>query len=132
MTPLVIGVGVLALSAALAFALWLWWASGHGRHRKPRQAAPVLLVAHEVPDGGPGETECVVLSAPPAPSALPSREGQEEAGGADPDTVALLLAADSADFAHCPAEGRRTPHFLHRDGTRTCCRCETTTAGDQT
>jgi hypothetical protein len=116
-----IGTGVLALSlAVLAALVWCWWLAGHGRHRRPRHA-PDLLAS----------TEAVSVQAPPAPSVLPLREGVEEAGGADPDTVALP-GFDRADFDHCPAEGRRTPHFLHSDGSRTCCRCETTTAGDQT
>lgn len=35
--------------------------------------------------------------------------------------------ADVADYAHCPAEGRRTPHALRSDGSRRCwsCRHET-------
>jgi hypothetical protein len=123
-----IGAGVILLAlAVLAAGAW-WLLTGHGRHRKPRHTpAPALLAAGDGPDG----TGPVVLDVPPAPSALPDEEGQAEAGGTDPDTV-WLKTADRADYDHCPAEGRRTPHFLHRDGSRTCCLCETTTAGEQT
>lgn len=116
MTRLVIGGGVLALSLAALAALVWWWLAGHGRHRAPRR---------------PGARLALPPGVPPVPSVLPAREGVEDGGGTDAKTVALL-AVDRADFDHCPAEGRRTPHFLHSDGSRTCCRCETTTAGDQT
>lgn len=134
MTRLVIGGGVLALSlAALAALVWWWWLAGHGRHRAPRRPGPLLALPPGVPaEDGPYGTETVLPVAPPAPSVLPAREGVEDGGGADAETLALLVDADRADFAHCPAEGRRTPHFLHGDGARTCCRCETRTAGDQT
>jgi hypothetical protein len=95
--------GGLFLAAAMAYLVWLLWPWGTGgRHRRPRASAALQLLT------GPDPAE------------------------ADPDTMALLLDADTAGFAHCPAEGRTTPHHLHGDGSRTCCRCETTTAGDQT
>lgn len=116
MTRIVIGSGVLTASVAFAVtAVWLWWLKGTGRHR----------AAHRTAVSSPAPA---VLQSPPAPAAGPGLDDQAEA---DTDTVALLLDADTADFAHCPAEGRTTPHFLHSNGTRTCARCETTTAGDQ-
>lgn len=106
MTRLVLGTSLVALSlAALVFLVW-WWLAGTGRHRAPRQT-----------EGGAGVLEGAPAVPPP--------------GRADPDTLAFQ-AADRADFAHCPAERRRTPHFLHNDGSRTCAQCETTTAGDET
>lgn len=124
MTRIVIGASVVAVSLTLlAAVVWFWWLAGHGRHRAPRQPATA--------EGGELLTAPALQAVPPAPPAPPSRQDLEEAGG-DADTVALLLDADRADFADCPAEGRTTPHFLHRDGSRTCARCETTTAGDQT
>ncbi|WP_413808185.1 hypothetical protein [Streptomyces sp. OE57] len=137
MTRVVIGSSVLAVClAVLVAAVWLLWLSGHGRHRRPRRApapARALLVTTSAPEL-PHGTEAALVQTTPEPSVLPLQpevEDQEEAGGPDSDTV-YLLAADRADFAHCPAEGRRTPHFLHSDGSRTCCECETETAGDQT
>ncbi|AIV35553.1 hypothetical protein [Streptomyces sp. CCM_MD2014] len=118
MTPTVFGAAVLAASVSGAISLLWWWLGGQGRHR--RQARAVLLAPRAAAS----------VDVPPASAVLPL--DQEDGGGeADPETVALL-AVDTADFAHCPSEGRRTPHFLHRDGSRTCCRCETKTAGDQT
>ena len=137
MIRIVIGCALLAASlAVLAAAAWVLWRAGGGRHRKPRRIPAVtLLAAPTVPDGVPYGTEAVLVEVPPAPSVLPLRpeaEDREEDGRADPDTVALLADLDRADFAHCLAEGRRTAHFFHSDGTRTCCSCEPTTAGDQT
>ncbi|MEV5048202.1 hypothetical protein AB0N20_27295 [Streptomyces griseoincarnatus] len=134
MTRIVIGASVVAVSLALlAAVVWFWWLAGHGRHRAPRRPATAegrdLLVTTAAPDLTGSAPALPAF--PPVPSVLPSREDLEEAGR-DADTVALLLDADRADFAHCPAEGRRTPHFLHSSGARTCARCETTTAGDQT
>lgn len=104
MTRVVIGAGVLAVSlVALALMVWSLVLAGHGRHRAAHRPA-------ELPS--------------PAPAGVPSGDG--------PDTLALLLDADRADFADCPAEERRTPHFLHSDGSRTCCRCSTITAGELT
>uniref|UniRef100_UPI000B322B0C hypothetical protein n=1 Tax=Streptomyces scabiei TaxID=1930 RepID=UPI000B322B0C len=107
---------------------------GRGRRRRPRRAeapARALLVTTGVPEL-PYGTEAVLLAAPPVPSVLHLRtEEEREAAAADPDTVALL-EVDRADFADCPKQGRRTPHFLHPDGSRTCCECETQTVGDQT
>ncbi|MCC9686938.1 hypothetical protein [Streptomyces sp. MNU103] len=106
MTRLVLGTSLVALSlAALVFLVW-WWLAGTGRHRAPRPAA-----------GGAGALEG-------APAVLTG------AGRADTDTLALQ-AADRADFAHCPAEQRRTAHFLHADGSRTCCGCSTTTSREE-
>lgn len=131
MTRLVIGGGVLALSLALLAGLVWWWLSGHGRHRAPRRPGGLLaLPPGVVAEDGPYGTE-TVLPVPPASSVLPAREGVEDGDGVDAETV-VFLAADRADFDHCPAEGRRTPHFFHGDGSRTCCRCETKTAGDLT
>ncbi|MFC8332807.1 hypothetical protein [Streptomyces olivaceus] len=131
MTPTVLGAAVVAASVSGAITLLWWWLSGQGRHRS-RSRAALLVPRGAVPEDGPYGTGAIFVDVPPAPSVLPlDAEDREAAGGADPDTVAFL-AADTADFARCPAEDRRTPHFLHRDGSRTCCRCETTTAGDQT
>jgi hypothetical protein len=126
-TRALIGSSLLVASlAVLAAAVWFLWLVGRGRHRRDRRPGPLLPPGVPGPDG-PYGTEAVLLLAPPTPSVLRLQEGEAP----ETDTVALL-AADRADFAHCPAENRRTPHFFHSDGTRTCCRCETPTAGDQT
>ncbi|MFU0240373.1 hypothetical protein ACKI1J_32130 [Streptomyces scabiei] len=135
MIPVLIGGSVLAAClAVLAAALWAWWRAGQGRHRRPRRVeapARALLVTATAPEL-PCGTEAVLLTAPPVASTLHLRtEEEREAAAADPDTVALL-EVDRADFAHCPKQGRRTPHFLHLDGSRTCCECETQTVGDLT
>lgn len=103
-----IGGGVLVVCLALAAAGLCWWLAGNGRHRAPRRAPVAAL---------PPGVEPVLLQAPPV---LP---------GGDVDTVAFR-EADRADFAHCPAEARRTAHFFHADGSRTCCGCATETAGE--
>jgi hypothetical protein len=112
--------GLLLAAAGLAYAVWLLWSWGQagGRHRRPRESAALQLLAGPDPAPAPAGAHPVSLEA--------------EGAGADTDTVALLLDADTAGFAHCPAEGSTTPHFMHSGGSRTCCRCETTTAGDQT
>lgn len=95
-------VGLFFLAVAFAVLLWAVWARvvGHGRHRRPAGATHDETTSHG-----------------------------DESGG-DMDTLTMLLAADRVDYDHCPAEGRRTPHYFHADGARTCCSCETTTAGD--
>jgi hypothetical protein len=132
---LISGSLLAAALAVLAVAAWFWRQAGQGRHRRARRPGPLLQLPPGVPTpDGPYGTEAVLLTVPPTPSVLQLQEDedQEEGDGApDTETVALL-AADRADFAHCPDEGRRAPHFFHSDGSRTCCRCETTTAGDQT
>lgn len=103
MTAVFIGSGVLASSLTLLAALLWWlWLAGQGRHRAPSRPGPLPLVAPEGLDG----TEDAV-------------------------TVALRLDADRAGLEYCPAEGRTTPHFIHHCGARTCCVCETETAGDE-
>lgn len=132
MTPAVIGAAVLAASVSVAITLLWWWLSGQGRHRR-RGRAVLLVPRGSAPGDGPyGPEPVLLLDVPPTPSVL-RLDGEDQAADdrADTDTVAFL-SADIADFAHCPNEGRRTPHFFHRDGSRTCCRCETKTAGDQT
>lgn len=106
MTRLILGASIVAVScAALVSILWALWRAGRGQHRAPHRAGGPLL---QLPPGTPGEH------------------------ATDAETLALLLDADRAGFAYCPAEGQTAPHFLHGNGARTCCRCETTTAGDQT
>lgn len=133
MTRVLIGSSVLAAAlAVLAAAVWFWWLVGRGRHRRARRPFPLLhLPPVAVNLDGRYGTEALFLLAPPEPSVIRLGEGQAEAEAPGTETVGLL-AADRADFAHCPADGRRTPHFFHSDGSRTCCCCETTTAGDQT
>lgn len=125
MIRIVMGSSVVTVSLALlVVVVWCWWLAGTGRHRAPRRsptgAGRTLLVTTAAP-----------LLLPSASPVLPARDGEEEPGR-DADTMALLQDVDRADFGHCPAEGRTTPHFFHRDGSRTCARCETTTAGDPT
>lgn len=103
MTRLVLGTSVLSASVVALVALAWWWLAGTGRHRAARPAAGALEGAPQVPPGP---------------------------GRGDTDTLALQ-AADRADFAHCPAERRRTAHFLHPDGSRTCCGCATTTTCEE-
>ncbi|MCF3960334.1 hypothetical protein [Streptomyces fuscigenes] len=127
MTPVIVGAAIVAASlAAAAYLAWLWCA-GQGRHRAPRHyRGPFLLLPPGPPPAPPTGTYgtgVLVLDAQ-LPTVRPF-------GVEDPSTVALLLEADRAGLEHCPAEGRTRPHFIHTDGSRTCCECKTTTAGDQ-
>ncbi|MGV2914623.1 hypothetical protein [Streptomyces alfalfae] len=128
MTQALIGGSILAAAlAALAAAVWVWWMAGRGRHRRNRRSGPLLTLPPITPLESSYGTEAVVQPGSSGPSLI--RLPEQETGTTD--TVQFAVA-DRADFAHCSAEGRRTPHFIHRDGTRTCCRCQTITAGDQT
>ncbi|MBL0778237.1 hypothetical protein G6541_13330 [Streptomyces albidoflavus] len=101
-------IGTFFLSVAVGVLAWAVWSRlvGNGRHRRPGRPA----------------------DAPYEPDDLFG----VEAGQADEDDEdgAHYADADRADYDHCPTEGRRTPHFLHTGGARTCCSCKTTTAGD--
>lgn len=46
------------------------------------------------------------------------------------DLAARIADADSTDYGHCPADGRRTAHAISVDGSRRCWECGHTTAGD--
>lgn len=105
MTRIVVGALVLAVSLGLLTGLVWWWLAGTGRHRATPTSAPASAGALE--------------DAPP-PEARP-----------DTETVALRLAAH-AGAAPCPGcQGLTTSHVFHGDGSRTCCRCSTITAGGQ-
>lgn len=128
MTPVLIAAAVLTACLALLAAAVRTWLAGSGRHRAPRRPSPLMAPPGPLglPDGQ-CDTDTVLLVLPALPSALhvphEDRDSAPEEFEGD---------ADRADFDHCPAERRRTPHFLHRDGSRTCCRCrKTTKAGDQ-